>query len=53
VFRATATKVEGRKIFTSATLHHEDTLCAEATGLFVAMKPEIMELLMKQRDENY
>jgi acyl-coenzyme A thioesterase PaaI-like protein len=53
VFRATATKVEGRKIFTSATLHHEDTLCAEATGLFVAMKPEVMELLMKQREENY
>lgn len=53
VFRATATKVEGRKIFTSATLHHEDTLCAEATGLFVAMKPEIMELLVKQREQNY
>ena len=35
------------------TLHHGDTLCAEATGLFVAMKPEIMELLIKQREENY
>ncbi|GAB2857352.1 PaaI family thioesterase [Nocardioides pacificus] len=31
---------EGRKRFLRATLHHGDVLCAEAEGLFVALRPE-------------
>ena len=31
--------VEGRKRFLRGTLHDGDTLCAEATGLFVELKP--------------
>jgi acyl-coenzyme A thioesterase PaaI-like protein len=42
-------RVEGRKIHTSATLHHGDTLCAEAEGLFVSMKPEVFVRLMQDR----
>jgi acyl-coenzyme A thioesterase PaaI-like protein len=30
---------EGRKRFLTATLHHGDTLCADAEGLFVALRP--------------
>jgi acyl-CoA thioesterase FadM len=30
---------EGRKRYLRATLHHGDVLCAEAEGLFVALKP--------------
>ena len=30
---------EGRKRYASGTLHHGDTLCAEARGLFVALLP--------------
>ncbi len=42
-------RVDGRKIHTSATLHHGDTLCAEAEGLFVSMKPEVFVRLMQDR----
>jgi acyl-coenzyme A thioesterase PaaI-like protein len=42
-------RVEGRKIHTSATLHHGDTLCAEAEGLFVSVKPEVFVRLMQDR----
>lgn len=42
-------RVEGRKIFCSATLHHGDTLCAEAEGLFISMKPEVFERLLRLR----
>ena len=42
-------RIEGRKIFTEATLHHGDTLCAQARGLFVSMKPEVFDRLMKGR----
>ena len=30
-------RVEGRKIFASSTLHHGETLCAEAEGIFVSV----------------
>jgi acyl-CoA thioesterase FadM len=30
---------EGRKRFLRGTLHDGDTLCAEAEGLFVALRP--------------
>ncbi len=38
-FAARLDRVDGRKIYTTATLHHGDRLCAEATGLFVSMDP--------------
>ena len=41
--------VDGRKIHTRATLHHGDTLCAEAEALFVSMKPEVFIRLMQHR----
>lgn len=36
-FRGRVDRVEGRKIFTSATLHDGDTLCAEAEALFISV----------------
>ncbi|MEO6123173.1 MAG: PaaI family thioesterase [Ilumatobacteraceae bacterium] len=42
-------RVEGRKIYCSATLSHGDTLCAEAQGLFISMKPAVFERLLKLR----
>jgi acyl-coenzyme A thioesterase PaaI-like protein len=50
-FEGRIDRVDGRKIHTSATLHHEDTLCAEAEGLFVSMKPEVFVRLMRDRDQ--
>ena len=41
--------VDGRKIHTVATLHHGETLCAEAQGLFISMKPEVFQHLMRHR----
>lgn len=49
VFRAKLERVEGRKVFTSATLHHGTTLCADATAVFVSMSPELLERLLKIR----
>lgn len=42
-------RTEGRKIITSATLHEGDRLCAEATGLFVSMRPEVFDRLLRIR----
>ena len=42
-------RVEGRKIYASAELLVGDTLCAEAEGLFISMKPEVFERLLKLR----
>ncbi len=50
-FHGTVTGVEGRKIRTSGTLHHGEVLCARATGLFVSMRPEVFERLLKLREE--
>jgi hypothetical protein len=33
-------RVEGRKVFLRGELRHGDVLCADAEGLFVALKPE-------------
>jgi acyl-coenzyme A thioesterase PaaI-like protein len=44
-------QIDGRKIHTVATLHHGETLCAEARGLFVSMRPEVFERLMKGRQQ--
>ena len=48
-FVARMDRVEGRKIFTSATLSDGDRLCAEAQGLFISMKPEVFGRLMGMR----
>jgi acyl-CoA thioesterase FadM len=42
-------RVDGRKIHTAATLSHGATLCAEATGLFISMKPEVFNRLLSSR----
>ena len=43
-------RIEGRKIFTHATLHNGATLCCEADGLFISMPEELRHLLQKGRD---
>jgi acyl-coenzyme A thioesterase PaaI-like protein len=48
------TAVEGRTITTRATLHHlagpdRTQLCAEAEGVFVSMRPEVMRRLIESR----
>lgn len=50
-FRGTVTGVEGRKIRTAGTLHHGEVLCARATGLFVSMRPEVFERLLRMRED--
>ena len=42
--------VEGRKIFTRASLHADGVLRAEAEGLFIAVDPAVFEKLMEARD---
>lgn len=49
VFRGEIERIDGRKILTRGTLHHGNTLCAEASGLFVSMRPEVFERLLKIR----
>ena len=49
-FRGWVTAIEGRKIRVAATLHHGETLCAEASGLFVSMRPEVVARLMALRE---
>jgi acyl-coenzyme A thioesterase PaaI-like protein len=48
-FAGRVDRTEGRKIFTTATLHDGDRLCAEAMGLFVSMRPEVFERLLRIR----
>lgn len=43
------TGMEGRKIHTHATLSAGERLCAEAEGLFISMKPEVFERLLRER----
>ncbi|MGA0043225.1 MAG: PaaI family thioesterase [Ilumatobacteraceae bacterium] len=50
VFRGWCERVEGRKIFTRGTVHQGDTLCAESTGLFISMRPELFERLLALRE---
>lgn len=45
-------RIDGRKIFTSGTIHAEGRLCAEATGLFISVRPEKFGLLDQLRQEN-
>lgn len=37
--RSWVDRMEGRKVFLRATLHNGETLCAEADGLFIKLKP--------------
>ena len=52
VFRGWCERVEGRKIFTRGTVHDGDTLCAESTGLFISMRPELFGRLLALRETN-
>ncbi len=52
VYRGVCTEVVGRKIFTQGTLHHGDVLCAEATGLFLSMKPDVMSRLFRDYQQS-
>jgi len=49
VFRGWVASIDGRKISAVGTLHHGETLCAEARGLFVSMRPEVFQRLMEIR----
>ena len=40
VFRGRVDRVEGRKIFTTATLHAGEALCAEAEAIFISVGDE-------------
>ncbi len=44
-------RVDGRKLYTSATLHDGDTLTAEAEALFVSVDPEVFVSLMQARGD--
>ena len=50
VFRGWCERIDGRKIYTRGTVHHGDTLCAEASGLFIAMRPELFAKVLAMRD---
>ncbi|NBN96890.1 MAG: PaaI family thioesterase [Actinobacteria bacterium] len=50
VFRGWCERIDGRKIYTRGTVHHGDTLCAEATALFLSMRPELFAKLLAMRD---
>lgn len=49
VFRGWVASIDGRKISVAGTLHHRETLCAEAKGLFVSMRPEVFQRLLEIR----
>jgi acyl-coenzyme A thioesterase PaaI-like protein len=49
LFEARLDRVEGRKIFTSARLEANGTLCAEAEGIFISFKQDQMDQLTQIR----
>ena len=49
VFRGQVVSIDGRKISVAGTLHHGETLCAEAKGLFISMRPEVFSRLVEIR----
>ena len=49
-FEGKVDRVDGRKIHTTATLHHDETLCAEAYGLFISMRPGTFDRLRQERE---
>ena len=50
IFRGRVDRVEGRKIFTTATLHDGETLCAESEGLFISVGQERFRELAEATD---
>lgn len=50
-FTATFDRVEGRKVFTSGTIHVGDRLCAEAQAVFISVGEWRMAELRQQRAE--
>lgn len=50
LFEASLVRVEGRKIFTQASVRAEGILTAEAEGIFVSARPGSMQALMDQRE---
>jgi acyl-coenzyme A thioesterase PaaI-like protein len=44
-------RIDGRKVFASGTVHAEETLCAEAEGLFVSIGSERFQGLQAARDD--
>lgn len=48
-FEAWVEDVSGRKITVRSTLHAGDRLCAEATGLFISLKPGTFATLIAER----
>ena len=48
-FLAQVDRVEGRKIFTTATLHAGDRLCAEAEGIFVSVDFDRFRVMAEER----
>jgi acyl-coenzyme A thioesterase PaaI-like protein len=44
-------RIDGRKIYASATLSAGDRLCAEAQGLFISLKPAVFDDMRKVRSE--
>jgi len=48
-FRAGMDRSEGRKTFSSGTLHAGETLCAEAEGIFIAANAQKFAALLEQR----
>jgi acyl-coenzyme A thioesterase PaaI-like protein len=49
-FEAWVEKIEGRKITARCTLHAGERLCAEATGLFISIRPGTFEKLVAERE---
>jgi acyl-coenzyme A thioesterase PaaI-like protein len=50
-FEAWVESTVGRKITARCTLHAGDRLCAEATGLFISIKPGTFEKLIAEREK--
>jgi acyl-coenzyme A thioesterase PaaI-like protein len=44
-------RVEGRKVFVTATCHDGDVLTAEADGIFISLDPERFTRMRAERDE--
>lgn len=50
-FEAWIDRIEGRKVICNGTLHAGDRLCAEATAIFVTLRPGSYERLVRERSE--
>lgn len=48
-FTAWVDRIEGRKIFTSGTIHDGETLCAEAEGVFISVDFHAMKAMQEQQ----